>query len=48
MLNGARSNKSTGLPVLDDFGQDVSVDVDEGRLATRTLHHDVDLLRIVG
>jgi protein SCO1/2 len=27
------------LPVLDDFGQDVSVDVDETGRATRTLHH---------
>jgi cytochrome oxidase Cu insertion factor (SCO1/SenC/PrrC family) len=27
------------LPVLDDFGQDVSVDVDENGVATRTLHH---------
>jgi cytochrome oxidase Cu insertion factor (SCO1/SenC/PrrC family) len=27
------------LPVLDDFGQDVSVDVDEKGGATRTLHH---------
>jgi protein SCO1 len=27
------------LPVLDDFGQDVSVDMDENGRATRTLHH---------
>jgi protein SCO1/2 len=27
------------LPVLDDFGQDVSVDVDENGHAMRTLHH---------
>lgn len=27
------------LPVLDDFGQDVSVDVDESGRATRALHH---------
>jgi protein SCO1 len=27
------------LPVLDDFGQDVSVDVDERGSPTRTLHH---------
>jgi protein SCO1/2 len=27
------------LPVLDDFGQDVSVDMDENGHATRTLHH---------
>src|SRR6202140_5067416 len=27
------------LPVLDDFGQDVSVEVDEGGRATRALHH---------
>ena len=27
------------LPVLDDFGQDVSVDVDDNGRATRTLHH---------
>jgi len=27
------------LPVLDDFGQDVSVDVDENGRATRTMHH---------
>ena len=27
------------LPVLGDFGQDVSVDVDENGHATRTLHH---------
>jgi cytochrome oxidase Cu insertion factor (SCO1/SenC/PrrC family) len=27
------------LPVLDDFGQDFSVDVDEKGRATRTLHH---------
>src|ERR1700682_2387539 len=27
------------LPVLDDFGQDVSVDLDQYGRATRTLHH---------
>jgi protein SCO1/2 len=27
------------LPVLDDFGQDVSVDTDDAGRATRTLHH---------
>jgi cytochrome oxidase Cu insertion factor (SCO1/SenC/PrrC family) len=27
------------LPVLEDFGQDVSVDVDQQGYATRTLHH---------
>src|ERR1700730_7078813 len=27
------------LPVLDDFGQDVSVDIDENGHATRALHH---------
>jgi protein SCO1/2 len=27
------------LPVLDDFGQDVSVETDENGRATRTLHH---------
>lgn len=27
------------LPVLDDFGQDVSIDVDEQGKPTRTLHH---------
>src|SRR6266403_2113080 len=27
------------LPVLDDFGQDVSVDVDDSGRATRALHH---------
>jgi cytochrome oxidase Cu insertion factor (SCO1/SenC/PrrC family) len=27
------------LPVLDDFGQDVSVDIDEQGRPTRTLHH---------
>jgi len=27
------------LPILDDFGQDVSVDVDEKGRATRALHH---------
>jgi protein SCO1/2 len=30
---------STLLPVLDDLGQDVSVDVDESGRATRALHH---------
>jgi protein SCO1 len=32
-------NIPTLLPVLDDFGQDVSVDVDEQGRATRALHH---------
>jgi cytochrome oxidase Cu insertion factor (SCO1/SenC/PrrC family) len=27
------------LPVLDDFGQDVSIEMDEKGHATRTLHH---------
>jgi cytochrome oxidase Cu insertion factor (SCO1/SenC/PrrC family) len=34
------------LPVLDDFGQDVSVDVDEGGRATRTLHHMLKMFLI--
>jgi protein SCO1 len=34
------------LPVLDDFGQDVSVDVDENGLATRTLHHMLKMFLI--
>jgi len=34
------------LPVLDDFGQDVSVDVDETGRATRTLHHMLKIFLI--
>ena len=34
------------LPVLDDFGQDVSVDVDEKGHATRTLHHMLKMFLI--
>ena len=34
------------LPVLDDFGQDVSVDVDEKGRATRTLHHMLKMFLI--
>ena len=34
------------LPVLDDFGQDVSVDVDEHGRATRTLHHMLKMFLI--
>ena len=34
------------LPVLDDFGQDVSVDVDESGHATRTLHHMLKMFLI--
>jgi protein SCO1 len=34
------------LPVLDDFGQDVSVDVDETGRATRTLHHMLKMFLI--
>jgi protein SCO1/2 len=34
------------LPVLDDFGQDVSVDVDEDGRATRTLHHMLKMFLI--
>jgi protein SCO1/2 len=34
------------LPVLDDFGQDVSVDVDEQGRATRTLHHMLKMFLI--
>ena len=36
------------LPVLDDFGQDVSVDVDESGHATRTLHHMLKMFLIDG
>jgi cytochrome oxidase Cu insertion factor (SCO1/SenC/PrrC family) len=36
------------LPVLDDFGQDVSVDVDESGRATRTLHHMLKMFLIDG
>jgi protein SCO1 len=34
------------LPVLDDFGQDVSVDMDEHGRATRTLHHMLKMFLI--
>jgi protein SCO1 len=34
------------LPVLDDFGQDVSVEVDENGRATRTLHHMLKMFLI--
>jgi protein SCO1/2 len=34
------------LPVLDDFGQDVSVEVDERGRATRTLHHMLKMFLI--
>jgi protein SCO1 len=34
------------LPVLDDFGQDVSVDMDESGRATRTLHHMLKMFLI--
>jgi len=34
------------LPVLDDFGQDVSVDVDENGRATRTMHHMLKMFLI--
>ena len=34
------------LPVLEDFGQDVSVDVDAGGHATRTLHHMLKIFLI--
>jgi protein SCO1/2 len=34
------------LPVLDDFGQDVSVDIDENGHATRTLHHMLKIFLI--
>jgi protein SCO1/2 len=34
------------LPVLDDFGQDVSVDTDENGRATRTLHHMLKMFLI--
>jgi protein SCO1/2 len=34
------------LPVLDDFGQDVSVDLDENGRATRTLHHMLKMFLI--
>jgi protein SCO1/2 len=36
------------LPVLDDFGQDVSVDRDENGRATRTLHHMLKMFLIDG
>jgi protein SCO1 len=36
------------LPVLDDFGQDVSVDVDEKGHATRALHHMLKVFLIDG
>jgi len=34
------------LPVLDDFGQDVSVDLDQNGRATRTLHHMLKMFLI--
>jgi protein SCO1/2 len=34
------------LPILDDFGQDVSVDIDENGRATRTLHHMLKMFLI--
>ena len=34
------------LPVLDDFGQDVSVDLDQEGRATRTLHHMLKMFLI--
>ena len=34
------------LPVLEDFGQDVSVDIDENGRATRTLHHMLKIFLI--
>jgi cytochrome oxidase Cu insertion factor (SCO1/SenC/PrrC family) len=34
------------LPMLDDFGQDVTVDVDESGRATRTLHHMLKMFLI--
>jgi cytochrome oxidase Cu insertion factor (SCO1/SenC/PrrC family) len=34
------------LPVLDDFGQDVGVDMDENGRATRTLHHMLKMFLI--
>jgi protein SCO1/2 len=34
------------LPVLEDFGQDFSVDVDESGRATRTLHHMLKMFLI--
>jgi protein SCO1/2 len=36
------------LPVLDDFGQDVSVDLDQYGRATRTLHHMLKMFLIDG
>jgi cytochrome oxidase Cu insertion factor (SCO1/SenC/PrrC family) len=36
------------LPVLDDFGQDVSVELDERGRATRTLHHMLKMFLIDG
>ena len=34
------------LPVLDDFGQDVSVEIDKNGYATRTLHHMLKMFLI--
>jgi protein SCO1 len=34
------------LPILDDFGQDVSVETDENGYATRTLHHMLKMFLI--
>jgi len=36
------------MPVLDDFGQDVSVETDENGRATRTLHHMLKMFLIDG
>jgi cytochrome oxidase Cu insertion factor (SCO1/SenC/PrrC family) len=36
------------LPVLDDFGQDVSVETDDSGHATRTLHHMLKMFLIDG
>jgi cytochrome oxidase Cu insertion factor (SCO1/SenC/PrrC family) len=36
------------LPVLDDFGQDVSIDIDDNGHATRTLHHMLKIFLIDG
>jgi protein SCO1/2 len=40
------SRVSELLPVLEDFGQDVSVDIDEQGHATRTLHHMLKIFLI--
>lgn len=36
------------LPVLDDFGQDVSIETDDSGQATRTLHHMLKMFLIDG